>query len=395
MNNTHDYPQDAPVLREASRNRCLIAFLVTSLAAFLLIGLTWPLSMHGYQSEGMIEFENQQVASSLIKDALPSVLRSVMNPTAIMSRVDNIQSNSGRKCSLFDAANPEEILGRISIGFRDQSQARKPRLRIVLSGKGTADEARFIQSFASDVAMRLEHAANATLAVDSTNATDNPPIQQAEWLVDQIEEGLTSARTQTAQLMTYQHTPDQGTTFRKVGHISEPSTPNMDSLHQTLESVDVASLRGVIEQFKESESQGNTGLVRFNADSVNNHPVGAVPDAASLMLAGLFSVVLGGVVAWNIHPFTDPGFETVDDVSRQLGVPVIGTLKGEQLSTEVDEKPLWNNWANRAVRINGTILAAIAILGIGFWLTSAEVRNSFGESWFHGFARIVWKLSGS
>ena len=395
MNSINDYPQDAPVLRQASRNRTLLAFLITSLAVFLLIGLTWPLTMQGYRSEAVIEFENQQLASSLVRNSLPSVLRTTISSKAMTSQIDKVRSTSGSDSALLNASSPEEILRRISIGFRDGSPSEKPRLRVVLSGTGTTDEARFIQSFTNDIAMRLDYAAHTSPETASSVATENHSIEQAEWLVDQIEEGLTDARTQTTQLMGYRQTPNQGNAFRNVGHIREPAAANMDSLHQTLESVDVSSLRGVIEQFKKSETIENARLVRFDADSVSNHPVGAVPDSESLMLAGLLSVVLGGVVAWNIQPFHDTGFENVDDVTRQLGVPVIGTLKGEQMSIEDDTAPLWANWANRAVRIGGTVLAAIAILGIGFWLTSAEVRDAFGESWFHGFARIVWQLSGA
>ena len=162
-----------------------------------------------------------------------------------------------------------------------------------------------------------------------------------------------------------------------------------------MESVDVASLRGVINQFKQDQNQDYMSLVRFDADSVTNQPLGATPDPASIMIAGLLSVVLGGVVALNIRPFVEQGFETVDDVTLQLGVPVVGALHGNESSVEEEETPQSTNWANRTVGICGTVLAAIAILGIGFWLTSAEVRDAMSESWFHGFARIVWKLSGA
>ena len=358
------------------------------------MGLAWPLTMKGYRSEGLIEFENQEVASSLVNNELPAALRSVMSPTAMNSRLERIRSRTGGESNLPGAGNIDEVYRRISVGFRDGSPAQKPSLRIVLSGTGTADEARFIQAFASDLAARLEHAAHA-FQVDGIGVTSSRPINQAHWLVDQIEEGLTSAKTQSAHLMAYSSAHDEGTTFRNVGHIKEQPTTNIDSLHQTLQSVDVSSLRGVIEQFQNDAVEQNAGLVRFDAERVTNLPVGAVPDSASLMLAALASVILGGVVAWNIQPFADHGFENVEDVTQQLGVPVLGTLNVEQQKIDDAEKPFLNLWANRAVKLAGTVLAAIAILGIGFWLTSIEVRDSFGESWFHGFARIVWKLSGS
>jgi len=390
----NEYNPDAPVLRQASRNRGLLAFLITSSAVFMLISLWWPLSMRGYRSEGLIEFENQEVASMLVTNELPNILRSVMNPTAMSLRLEQNRLTSKGDSRLLNSGNLDEIYRRISVGFRDATQTQKPGIRVVLSGSGATDEAKFIRTFTTDIAARLDYASNSARDSESNVAMNHHPIDQAHWLVNQIEEGLTSARAQTAQLMTHAH-PNSGATFRAVGHVREISNPNIDSLHQTLESVDVASLRGVIQKFEENPKHGNAGLVRFDADSVANVPIGAVPSSASMILAGLLSIAIGGVVAWNIRPFAGQGFESVGDVTDRLGVPVIGTLRAEP-SVEIEDEPnLYATWANRAVRISGTVLAAIAILGVGFWLTSAEVRDLFGESWFHGFARIFWKLSGS
>lgn len=395
MTITNDNLPDTPVVRQASRNRTLLAFLITSIALFLAIGLTWPLTMGGYQSEGMIEFDNQELASLLANNALPSALKSVMNPDAMANRLAQVRSNTGSRSPIFEAGNIEEIHRRISIGFRDASQYQKSRLRIVYSGSGTADEVRFIRSFTSDVARRLDYAANSIPGQNSI-ATKTHPVDQAHWLVDQIEEGLTSARSQTAQLMAYSQATNHQSAFRNVGHVREPAKPNVDSLHQTLESVDVASLRGVITQLKtDNGTLKQSGLVRFDAESVANRPLGAIPSPAAMLFAALLSIVFGGVVALNIHPFEEPGFENVDDVTEKLGVPVIGSLENGQSLVENHETPWKTNWANQTVRICGTVIAVIAILGIVFWLTSSEVRTSFGESWFHGFARIVWNLAGA
>ena len=395
MNNTNDKHPDAPVLRKASRNRTLLAFLVSSTALFSAIGLTWPLTMGGYRSEGVIEFDNQELASSLANNTLPSVLRSVMSPSAMASRLTEVSSGYGGGSEIFATGNVEAIYQRISIGFRDGSQYQKPRLRIVYSGSGTPEETRFIKSFTSDVAKRLTYAANAIDGGNSSTAATHP-VDQAHWLVDQIEEGLTNARTQTAQLMAYSRTENPKSAFRNVGHVRGPATPTVDSVHQTLESVDISSLRGVIKQLKNGNGpEDQNQLVRFDAESVASQPVGATPTTAALMLIALLSFVFGGVVALNIRPFEEPGFENVDDVTQQLGVPVIGTLQNAKPQVDDSESTMKSHWANQAVRICGTVLAAIAILGIGFWLTSLEVRTSFEESWFHGFARIVWKLSGA
>lgn len=341
----------------------------------------------------MIEFDNQEVATVLVSNELPGILRSVMNPAAMSYRLEQAQTASSGDSQLLNSGDLDEIYRRISVGFRDATQTEKAGLRVVLSGSGADDEAKFIQSFTTDIAARLDYAANSVRNSNSTVASDHHPIDQAHWLVNQIEEGLASAKNQTAHLMAYGQ-PESGSKFRAVGHVREIANPNMDSLHQTLSSVDVASLRGVIEKFKDNQKYENTGLVRFNADSVTNVPVGAVPSPSSMMMAGLLALAFGGVVAWNIRPFAEHGFESVEDLTDQLGVPVIGTLRGESSIETEEETTVQSVWANQAVRISGTVLAAIAILGIGFWLTSVVVRDSFSESWFHGFARIVWKLSG-
>ena len=224
MTITNDNLPDTPVVRQASRNRTLLAFLITSIALFLAIGLTWPLTMGGYQSEGMIEFDNQELASLLANNALPSALKSVMNPDAMANRLAQVRSNTGSRSPIFEAGNIEEIHRRISIGFRDASQYQKSRLRIVYSGSGTADEVRFIRSFTSDVARRLDYAANSIPGQNSL-ATKTHPVDQAHWLVDQIEEGLTSARSQTAQLMAYSQATNPSPTLG----IFEPSAAGVVS----------------------------------------------------------------------------------------------------------------------------------------------------------------------
>ena len=125
MNNTNDYHADSPILRQASRNRCLLAFLVTSLAVFLSIGLTWPLTMRGYQTEGEIEFENQEIASSLIQNELPSVLKTVMHPNAMLNRLGESAPQTEGELN--------RIYQRIGVGFRGQTDTHKPRLRVVFS----------------------------------------------------------------------------------------------------------------------------------------------------------------------------------------------------------------------------------------------------------------------
>ena len=117
MTITNDNLPGTPVVRQASRNRTLLAFLITSIALFLAIGLTWPLTMGGYQSEGMIEFDNQELASLLANNALPSALKSVMNPDAMANRLAQVRSNTGSRSPIFEAGNIEEIHRRIALGF--------------------------------------------------------------------------------------------------------------------------------------------------------------------------------------------------------------------------------------------------------------------------------------
>ncbi len=395
MIDNHEINSDAPVLRLASRRHRILAFFATSVAAFLLISLSWPLNMQGYRCEALIEFDSQVEGSALVETQLPSVLRTVMEPAAMSRRLDQLDSTVARSSRLLSPENIEAISRRVSVGFRDSMGSSAAQLRVVFAGTGQPDEAEFTRSLASEIAGRLAVAAEPDGDLGSSVAGRHRRLDQAHWLVDQIEEGVASAKNQTAELVQFSQSANHASAFKSVGHVRRINHPTIDSLHQTLESVDIHSLRGVINQMDESRTTSDVGPVRFDPQRVDSRPVGAVPDSASLMLASLVSLFMGGVVAWNVRPFTETGFDNVDQVANQLGVPVVATLASDPSLTTPAATSVDPGWANRVFRGSGTVIVAITVLGAGFWLTSPAVRQSFGESMFHGFARIVWIFTGA
>lgn len=394
MIDNNEINTDAPVLRLASRKHRILAFLATSVAAFLLISLTWPLNMSGYRCEALIEFDSQARGSKLVKDQLPAVLKAAMDPISMSQRLERVKSTVPQTSRLLGSGNIEAISQRVSVGFRDKNSLRAAQLRVVFAGTGQPDEAEFTRSLGREIAGRLALAADPDRDTDANVAFQNNTLDQANWLVDQIEEGVASARNQTAELVEFAQSSDQASAFKNVGHVRKTNHPTIDNLHQTLESVDVGSLRGVINQIESNHKFVNAGPIRFNPDLVTNRPVGAVPDFASLIMAGLVSLIIGGVVAWNVLPFAEMGFQNVDDVANQLGVPVVATLVSDPSRATDKPTSVEPGWANRVFRASSTIIVAIAVLAVGFWLISADVRESFGESVFHGFARIVWTFTG-
>jgi hypothetical protein len=393
MTDKNELNSDAPVLRQASRNHRTLVFVVTALATFLMICLLWPLNMNGYQCEALIEFENSEQGASLVKTELPTVLGNVLSTKSMAGHLESIEDTGSGLSPLLVTEDWDAISKRINIGYREGNTNRPPQLRIVLQGHGRAGEAEFVERLTAEIARQLalatERGGTIATGANSTART----LERAGWLVDQIEEGLASARNQTAALATHAVSSDQESSFRNVSHVREIRRPEIDSLHQTLDSVDVASLRGVIHDIKTSQGISN-GVVRFDAGNVSSHPVGAIPDAASLLLAGMLSLLVGGIIGLNALPFSDPGFRDADDVATHLGVPVVATLGSTSTQDTNKARNTEPGWANRVFRISGSFIAFVIVAGFSFWLTSDEVRQSFNESWFHGFARIVWNLTG-
>lgn len=220
------------------------------------------------------------------------------------------------------------------------------------------------------------------------------------WSLDlaSMDDQISEKRAQIAALannsQTSQSSPFRNASFRSGKSGSGVSASTTTSLRDAVNQL--ASITSEATMAAKTAGRGPA----FSIDSVHGksvEPVGAIPSSRHLFLLMLAAGGIAGIVTFAYQPFAMKGFESVQNVSKQLKVPVVATLRKEQsqdhgVSGEDsgDELPR----ANRLVTGCEWILFGVLMLVIGFCLVNADIRNSFFQNPFYGFARIFWVLRG-
>ena len=119
-------------------------------------------------------------------------------------------------------------------------------------------------------------------------------------------------------------------------------------------------------------------------------PVNGSPGLAGIFLIAFFSIGVGTIVAWNIEPFENRGFDKVESVAKKLGVPIVATIKAKSgLGSGDSSVASTANWSNRITTWSSLVLFGVFVVVAGFVLINSEVRESFFENPFYGFANIL------
>ena len=223
------------------------------------------------------------------------------------------------------------------------------------------------------------------------------------WEVDVINEKIEQKQAELAALSvpkSNQSSPFRVASFRKQPSVSG-SAGGTGVVSGLRESVDqLASLASEATLVAKSSGRGPA----FSVESVFSKeakPVGAIPPKPHLWLLMLAACGIAGIVVASYQPFASKGFEDVDSVSRKLKIPVVASLDNSHLADEstgalapagdtATELPQ----ANNMVKACEWILFAGLMLVIGFCLANADIRDSFMQNPFYGFARIMWVLRG-
>ena len=129
-----------------------------------------------------------------------------------------------------------------------------------------------------------------------------------------------------------------------------------ERLHQAIESIDVDSLRSIINRIEMSVASapmgmGSSSVIVNGIEPGYTTPVDSVPGIAPILLIGMLSAFIGSVVAWNLNPFETTGFNGIQEVADRLGVPVLATLRGEM---EVKQKQ--NKESRGRIRLRGLLV---------------------------------------
>lgn len=184
-----------------------------------------------------------------------------------------------------------------------------------------------------------------------------------------------------------------------VSHSSD-TQPILNSLEQ----IDTDSLESGLAEMQESiRSQAvqlRAGLVelkqannslfdgKLTVDSVSplkTQPIESAPGLAHLMLFGFLSIFIGTCVAMVYQPALDGvGFDSIDDASQQLGIPVVAKLHHD--SPSLSPKPL--EIASTIVRVSEVVLFAFLLLIILLCLAQPEIREAMLTNPFYGLSRI-------
>lgn len=218
------------------------------------------------------------------------------------------------------------------------------------------------------------------------------------WEVDQLNEQIQRKQTELASM----GGQDAASPFRVASFRKPPESVSGSGA--------ISGLRDAVDQLASVASEATLAArssgsgPAFSIQSVTSNeaqPVGAVPSRPHLWLLMLAACGIAGIVCASYHPFAARGFEDVDSVARRLKIPVIASLDNRHVGDESTgamipaEDPGELPQANNMVRACEWILFAGLMLVIGFCLANADIRDSFMQNPFHGFARIAWVLRGN
>jgi sarcosine oxidase gamma subunit len=365
------------------------------------------LNFQGFRSEALIDLDGRGEVSrsQLVNGQLPPVVNQVLQRDTLISTLAQLEQADSLVSQFLTSGDLNRVSSRLSIGFRNATASRSAQLRVAFDGDGLPDELRFVESIAEQIAQHLAGTQidSATRPSDRNNVpaqlTTYQSLDRAKWLVDQIEEGISAAKDQTVQLVEQAPSVEPTSAMHNVSHVRVVSGRDVNSLHQTLDSVDLASLKGVIGQIQQAPAHKNAA--DLTVTGLATKPIGAIPPTGSILLLTMMSLLAGSVIAWNIHPFSEPGFQNADEVADRLGVPIVAMLPASRQTVDhsatsctANEPSHQTNWANQMVGLASAIVTALGVLLGGFWLLYPTVREGFADSVWHGLARIVWIFVG-
>ncbi len=197
--------------------------------------------------------------------------------------------------------------------------------------------------------------------------------------------------------------------FRNAS-FSKKTPTQYDRLNSALDSIDTISLKSKIVEIKQAfveqnelqskqlesmklaSSKRKPAFVVRNVTESRSRPAGGSPSGLMVLSIAVLSLLVGSVVAWGYMPLQDDsGFESADQVSAALNLPVLGSLERRTVVEEGDEDLPLSNLVVQLARI--VLLCILVIIAVGL-IVSPSIRSSFVENPFHGLSQIIWNLLG-
>lgn len=414
---TGEFPEPLSLQRER-RLRQAMAFVMTACASFLLIALMWPLSVSGFRSQTRIAVRVGETAGAQqeFQNLLAAAIRQQTTDDELKSLAETVAQRIEVTNADFKTIDVEKIKRSISVRALPGTTLDTMQVDFGFAGNGTSDEKVFVQLLTDELSRSMLSIADgsdldSSLAIESVSGTElRQQVDQLQWLVSQIENDLSEVKNAIEAIPngTQPNNP-----FRSASHSSNlpnhsdaDSTAAMTEIRDAISAIDIATIRQQLNHLQTisesmvappnnfgSAEQSLTGTPRSVVTSIRTVPIGGLPDRSQLVLIGIFSAVVGSVVAVNYSAFADRGFANVSRIVTRLGLPVVATLPADRngvMNREQPKLPL----ANRVVHVAKLLLLAIVVLALGFCLINSEVRAAFIENPFYGFSRIAWVLTG-
>ncbi|MFK7767169.1 MAG: hypothetical protein AB8B55_08100 [Mariniblastus sp.] len=405
----------------------LLAFLVTSMAVFVFACLVWPLTVSTFRTAASINVSaGSSVDSNSLEQMLVEATRLETTPDSIDRIIDEIEEGGKPNSKSLEYRDHEKIKSSIQLGVAERPGGY--RLQVVYDGQGGEDEKSLVDKIAFRVAKRVSTSPS-TASMDETaigssddmnvyefetsaGADDLATIlEQARWVMDQVESDLkfvsdslaSSSQLEGSNQLSLQaddesfDLDDNQSSFMNASS-SRVVRQSDQELHQSIESIDVDSLRNIINRIEASvaaSDAGSTGVIVNGIDPGQTIPLNGVPGFAPMMLFAMVSALIGSVVAWNFDPFETRGFDGIQHVADTLGIPVLTTLQSDGRSDQTGQAVKQKvSIPNQIVRICGLLLFGVFVVIAVFVILNPAVREVFFSNPFYGCTKIVRVFAG-
>ncbi len=371
--------------------------MVVALASFLLLSLSWPLSVRSYVSRGSVEVDviKTPVATGWFEQQLAQIVQRHTSDEAVFRLAQQTHAViQGHALAEFSAEN--DFSSRFGVRLVNGHEEGIFRVNISYRGKGTKAENYMVNLLTTNIAKDFLASPHAKLGTGKilsptelslpNNAQTAELLAQSEQLNQEAQEILARLESGTIRSGGSGFSTTNASPFMNVGHSSAQPVNNQNEIAELKRTV--GKLSGLVEK---SVANGND--VAFSVRGVSAQPpvpVGGVPKFPQVLLLSAVSGLLASVVTIAYRPFENKGFDNIASVVHKLGVPVVATLGDVSEDGHTYSSSGQVPWANHVVHFAELILFAVTIIAIGFCVLNPEIRSAFADNLFHGFARIAW-----
>lgn len=325
------------------------------------------------------------LATTIAKDFMTSPLAGILPADPLP--IEDVESLQQRHREIETRAN--ELLAQIQSNLQDSASD------LVSSGPNVQTLVQNDDALQAQLGTQLRILNEQRQRIDSSTGDSMLELAAIDRQIDDVRfelEKATGKSQSTGPFKMASHTLKRVTTGNSL-------KTSFDSLRNT-----VGQLANVTAEACSAAENASRTRPAFTISHVKGRapvPVGAIPSRRELLFLMLASCVFATIVSIAYQPFAQLGFESVEQIGKQLNLPVIATLETRNefediTGTGINTKTVKADTpgSNQVVNICKWILFCGLMLTIGFCLANADIREAFMVSPFHGFSEIVWTLKG-